>query len=257
MRTSATPGRRCPQSAIGARWLGIGPRIAVIGRLGEIFVGLELAEIRQNRRHDQPVQPAASERSRSSGTARIAIWPLIVELPSTARPRQKQQAAGCRSVRRAKKLRPAWKSSSADGVHRVRDAGCVPGVVAVRRSCPASSSRHAMPPSLRRAASVAPADPPPMMIVSYSCSITSGHFHRPRSFEGGSHNTRGTRRRALRRHRPPSSMQPIISRSGTVITAWSTGRLVVRITPTRPVCRVRTAAPPGSAPPSRRSVAPN
>ena len=30
--------------------------------------------------------------------------------------------------------------------------------------------------SLRRAASVAPAEPPPMMIVSYSCSITSGHF---------------------------------------------------------------------------------
>jgi hypothetical protein len=72
------------------------------------------------------------------------------------------------------------------------------GVVAVRRSCPASSnSTRCAGSSLRRAASVAPAEPPPMMIVSYSCSVTSGHFCCLRSFEGESRSMRGTRRRAL------------------------------------------------------------
>src|SRR5216684_1117950 len=55
------------------------------------------------------------------------------------------------------------------------------GVSAVRRSCPASSrSTRCEGSSLRRAASVAPAEPPPMIMVSYSCSIMPGHLHRLR-----------------------------------------------------------------------------
>ena len=54
---------------------------------------------------------------------------------------------------------------------RASGSGCwmCSGVVAVRRSCPASSSSTRCDgSSLSRAASVAPAEPPPMMIVSYS-----------------------------------------------------------------------------------------
>ena len=75
--------------------------VAVVGRVAEIDVGLELVEIRQHiRSSPSPRSRPRAQRSKSSGTPRMAIWPLMVELPPTARPRH-SSFGSCRSVRRA------------------------------------------------------------------------------------------------------------------------------------------------------------
>jgi 5-(hydroxymethyl)furfural/furfural oxidase len=47
--------------------------------------------------------PSATQSAKSSGMPRMAIWPLMVELPPIARPRH-SSFGSCRSVRRARSL---------------------------------------------------------------------------------------------------------------------------------------------------------
>jgi hypothetical protein len=51
----------------------------------------------------QPAAPSLAQSAKSSGMPRIAIWPLMVELPPIARPRH-SSFGSCRSVRRASSL---------------------------------------------------------------------------------------------------------------------------------------------------------
>jgi hypothetical protein len=109
-----------------------------------------------------PAQPACSQRAKSSGTARIAICPLMVELPPTPRPRH-NSFGSCACVRRANS---AGQRKLSSPIARIGLGMLMcSGVSAERKLRPASSSNTRIAgSSLSRAASTAPAEPAPTMM---------------------------------------------------------------------------------------------